>query len=37
MLNDFAQGEKLVDVSRFPAGLYFIKVADGQVARFVKQ
>jgi len=37
MLNDFAQGEKLVDVSRLPAGLYFIKVGDGQVARFVKQ
>ena len=37
MLNDFAQGEKLVDVSRLPVGLYFIKVADGQVARFVKQ
>ncbi|MCF8341283.1 MAG: T9SS type A sorting domain-containing protein [Chitinophagaceae bacterium] len=37
MLNDFAQGEKLVDVSRLPAGLYFVKIADGQVARFVKQ
>jgi hypothetical protein len=37
MLNDFAQGEKSVDVSRLPAGLYFIKIADGQVARFVKQ
>ncbi len=37
MINDFAQGEKLVDISRLPAGLYFIKVADGQVARFVKQ
>jgi hypothetical protein len=37
MLNDFAQGEKLVDVSRLPVGLYFIKIADGQVARFVKQ
>jgi hypothetical protein len=37
LLNDFAQGEKLVDVSRLPVGLYFIKIADGQVARFVKQ
>jgi hypothetical protein len=37
LLNDFAQGEKLVDVSRLPVGLYFIKVADGQVVRFVKQ
>lgn len=37
MLNDFAQGEKLVDVSRLPAGLYFVKIAYGQVARFVKQ